>query len=576
MASLENILFALKYRDRTRDKKKLVAKQTKMRSYTVFDLILKIVSIVEGSGSLLPAEAKPYISALQNYFGFGSAEEVSLLTMFMNLFDGPPIHRRDLAKAYGVKPLVIMRYTDALEDLIKRHLIIRRVDCDGESTYRITESVVETLRRGVLPSPKDVSNLTPLEFCNELTDLIHKQETQEIDESIFRDDITHLLEVNTHLHMVKCLKRHRDDYDNLLLLIIFVIEFFNTRDDEICRSDIAPFFTYSTLRQQTFMLESGSHLLIKRGVIEHSCTDGLADPSYWKLTETFKREVFIELNLTKSVSRANLIEADSITPKKMYYNARVTEEVAQLEKIFKPRRMARIQQSLRDKGMRTGFTCIFYGGPGTGKTETAKQLARLTGRDVQLVDVPSIRDKWVGESEKNIRRIFMNYNSVMNDNPKRIPILLFNEADALFGKRTESATSSVDKAENAMQNILLQQIEDFDGILIATTNLTGALDPAFERRFLYKIKFDEPTSEERQHIWTSMIDGMSKKQAKELSERYEFTGAEIENISRKRIIDDILSGRKGLDMDSIHRFCETELLNKKKTIKIGFTAEQKQ
>lgn len=113
---------------------------------------------------------------------------------------------------------------------------------------------------------------------------------------------------------------------------------------------------------------------------------------------------------------------------------------------------------------------------------------------------------WVGESEKNIKAIFDRYREHVK-NSKVAPILLFNEADAVIGKRREGAEKAVDKMENSIQNIILQEMETLDGIMIATTNLEQNMDKAFERRFLYKIKFNKPSVEARMNIWRSMIPG---------------------------------------------------------------------
>ena len=104
------------------------------------------------------------------------------------------------------------------------------------------------------------------------------------------------------------------------------------------------------------------------------------------------------------------------------------------------------------------------------------------------VDIAGLRDKWVGESEKNIKEVFNNYRYICRHS-EVMPILFFNEADAIINKRVKNVERSVDKMDNAMQNIILQELEDLEGILIATTNLTSNLDPAFERRFLSRWSF---------------------------------------------------------------------------------------
>jgi SpoVK/Ycf46/Vps4 family AAA+-type ATPase len=117
--------------------------------------------------------------------------------------------------------------------------------------------------------------------------------------------------------------------------------------------------------------------------------------------------------------------------------------------------------------------------------------------------------------------------------------------------------------ENAMQNIILQELEDLDGILIATTNLTSNLDSAFERRFLFKIEFHKPSTEVKAQIWQSMMKDLSRDDALQLASHFDFSGGQIENIARKRTVDYILSG-KFATLDEIESYCRAEQLDNKK------------
>ena len=224
---------------------------------------------------------------------------------------------------------------------------------------------------------------------------------------------------------------------------------------------------------------------------------------------------------------------------------------------------------MEESGFRCGFTCLFYGAPGTGKTETVLQLARQTGRDIMQVNVSQIKSCWVGESEKNIKSLFDTYREKVKKN-ETTPILLFNEADAIINKRQEGAERAVDKMENSIQNIILQEMENLDGILIATTNLAQNMDKAFERRFLYKIKFEKPTLEARMHIWHEMIPTLSDADIKILAEKYDFSGGQIENIARHNAINGILYGDKANSIDSLISYCDNERLETKESRKIGF------
>ena len=248
-----------------------------------------------------------------------------------------------------------------------------------------------------------------------------------------------------------------------------------------------------------------------------------------------------------------------IKEKPLFFNAPEQEQINQLISLLSTENLPAIQRRLEEQGMRKGFACLFYGAPGTGKTETVLQIARQTGRDIMQVDISGLRDKWVGESEKNIKAIFNNYRDICR-NKEVMPILFFNEADAIINKRTEHIKHSTDKMDNAMQNIILEEIEKLEGILIATTNLTSNMDKAFERRFLYKMEFHKPSKETRAFIWQSMIKDLTSEHAYKLADEFEFSGGQIENIARKQIVNFILHGT-GYSIEGIRNDCLQETLN---------------
>jgi AAA+ superfamily predicted ATPase len=147
---------------------------------------------------------------------------------------------------------------------------------------------------------------------------------------------------------------------------------------------------------------------------------------------------------------------------------------------------------------------IFYGAAGTGKTMTAMSLAKTLKKPILSFDCSKILSMYVGESEKNVRKIFDDFKE-LSIKAKVEPILLLNEADQFLSSRSEGTGSSADKMHNQMQNIFLEQIEKFEGILIATTNLLGNIDKAFSRRFNHKIEFKKPGKRQRLMLWQFML-----------------------------------------------------------------------
>ncbi len=159
---------------------------------------------------------------------------------------------------------------------------------------------------------------------------------------------------------------------------------------------------------------------------------------------------------------------------------------------------------IKDKKAGIDARIIFYGPPGTGKTLTAHSLARSLKRQVLSFDCSKILSMYVGESEKNVRKIFDTYTD-LTQQTKTEPVLLLNEADQFLSSRSSGVTSSADQMHNQMQNIFLEQIEKFQGILIATTNLLENIDQAFSRRFNYKIEFKKPNEPQRIALWEMML-----------------------------------------------------------------------
>jgi ATP-dependent 26S proteasome regulatory subunit len=305
---------------------------------------------------------------------------------------------------------------------------------------------------------------------------------------------------------------------------------------------------------------AGDGILFKEKIFEFVNADFKVDKDFKMTSEGVKR-VFGEdaCLLSKEVEVVTgickLIKHETIQAKELFYNPKEQASVKILREMLDEERYTQIVERLAANQMRNGLTVLLHGQPGTGKTETIYQLARETKRNILLVDISQIRDKYVGESEKRLKAIFETYRDCMKHFPLT-PILLFNEADALIGRRI-NIHSSVDQMNNTMQNILLQELEDFNGILMATTNLTGNLDSAFDRRFLYKIKYARPSSEAKQAIWKSKMTMLNDDEATILAETYKFSGGQIENISRKVFLEALIFGKQ-LQLDEIMTLCNEE------------------
>ncbi len=214
-----------------------------------------------------------------------------------------------------------------------------------------------------------------------------------------------------------------------------------------------------------------------------------------------------------------------------------------------------------DKLLKPGYRSLFYGPPGTGKTLTASLLGKSTGLDVFRVDLSKIVSKYIGETEKNLANIF---DQAENKNW----ILFFDEADAIFGKRT-STSDSKDRYANQEIAYLLQRIEDFPGVLILATNLKSNMDEAFSRRFQSMIYFPTPTPQLRLKLWEnafSSFDLDPKVDLWPISKTYEVTGGSIINVLRHCSLNAVVRNSKTIYNEDIIQGIKKEFKKEGKTV----------
>ena len=473
----------------------------------------------------------------------------------------------DLQNYFRCTAITIMRNRNDLTALIHRRYVAA---CGGfrrgrEGNLRLTEKAEKALcANHGLPIVK-TTGLTASEFMGLFRSLItENQRLHTIDDDELVLETMELLAENPQLEIVKAINNlnvcDNDKYIMLFFCKALVVDGeegvpLSQFDDSL--DDIFD-FSESVL--------SGHHYFVKEGLLEPLKHDSLFNRDFYSLTEKARKLFLSEYTLPKrelkeqNIANATLIRCKSITPKTLFYSAEDQGQIDTLKGLLEDKQLKAIRKRLEAVNMRKGFNCLFYGLPGTGKTETTLQLARLTGRDIMQVDISSVRDKWYGETEKIVRGIFESYEQLVKKS-KRIPILLINEADALLSVRTGIGHNpSIDKTENAIQNILLEAMENIDGIMIATTNLTCNLDSAFDRRFLYKVEFHQPSIEAKTNIWKTFLPELDMTDATTLARSFDFSGGQIENIARKALVDHLLFGSKP-DLERLMELCSNEKIS---------------
>jgi len=292
------------------------------------------------------------------------------------------------------------------------------------------------------------------------------------------------------------------------------------------------------------LLEDGSNLM-SNGIIDYeemlnpfggiSRAFYIVDDILQSIIHPQKRKKVTRLKLGALVEEQDIFELiDSDTSlEDVVLNVQTQETLQNLMKQVDKEVIARlVKWGVKDKKNGIDARIIFYGAPGTGKTMTAYSLAKSLKRQVLAFDCSKILSMYVGESEKNVRKIFDTFYE-LSEKTKTEPILLLNEADQFLGSRSSGNITGSDQMHNQMQNIFLEQIENFRGMLIATTNLLENIDKAFSRRFNYKIEFKKPDKTQREKLWEFMLPKEAPYEegfdAKELAS-YSLTGGQINLI----------------------------------------------
>ena len=540
------------------------------------DLLAAIEQIVDkAKGTGLSAEffrkADRYIRYVSEVMELTKEQSV-MLALFVDNSCDTDITISSFGEYLGCRTSRLLRYMNDIDVLEKRELIRGR-HSHNDVTYRVPVELIEALKRNEKYVPKDYTGLTCVELFGELANIFDMRENKELRYGDMVKKIDDLFCCNSNLEYVQKVKSYGFSERTRMLLILFSHLFVNNSDDNVGWHDLE--FMHDGRAMWISVknrLSSGNHPLLEANIIENNNDGGFGDRNSFRMTNKAKNELFGELNLTsmnKRSKRGDIVRYENIVPKALFYNEKNKAQVEELASLLDDEKYNQIRSRMKDTGFRCAFTCLLYGAPGTGKTETALQLARQTGRDIMQVNISQIKSMWVGESEKNIKQVFDNYRAMVNDS-QTTPILLFNEADAIIGKRQEGTLRSVDKMENSIQNIILQEMEMLDGILIATTNLAQNMDKAFERRFLYKIKFDKPTVEARTSMWREMIPVLNEEESRILAGKFDFSGGQIENIARHYTIGKILHGDSEDVVNTLSTYCESEKLESNDKPRIGF------
>lgn len=503
-----------------------------------------------------------------------SPSQVIILSIFVTS-TGYSIYEEKLYEI--LKEYNRIKLSEDILALKKRFWVGANSDLLAKVPLVLLDDFKEILTTNKVPEPIKEEGLSDLDLfitMSKYFDILEKPRGRFMTPSYCYEIISRLFEKNKTLNFSRGFKKLEETHkwlelEHKLIILWHCCDLVIYWESGLTSADIQRVYTNPEKKKISWVeFRYGQHPLIRFGIFEEVGSN-FSGKGIFQLKTKYRDLLLGGLNVRKS-SPSFLIKPESIQEKELFFDSEFMVKIEDLIDFFSPDRYREIRERLKKSGYKTGFTCLFYGEPGTGKTETVYQIAKKSGREIFPVDMSKIRNKWVGDSEKNLKSYFDKYKLLVEKSTEENlePILFFNEADAIIGNRFENVNDSVDKMENTLQNILLQEMEDFDGILIATTNLQGNLDKAFDRRFLYKLNFPNPSVDIRAKIWMSKLDNLSQEDALSLSKKYDFSGGQIDNIGRRYLIDCILHKKSNMLFEDLDSLCSTERIETK--IKIGF------
>lgn len=467
---------------------------------------------------------------------------------------------QNISGKLGVPVMSIIRWKKEIEFLVEhgflehcgRNDAVQPLNDFSESIYNNTEYI-----------PQAKKEVDDIEFISYMADRYESRRGEDMSARSIQRELRLYEKAHSHLAVVK---RVSDELENPNYRF-FVYDVAN----DVLKGVVSNLnATISDLYDggerysvATKMMEE-KHELFQKGLIEFAKKGNLSEATI-TLSDKGRKLVLGEkaFLFEDSINDKNLIKTDSIKEKKLFYSPENQKEIDRLKAALQEEKLKGIQQRLKDDGLPVGVAVLLYGAPGTGKTESVMQIAKETGRSIVHVDISEAKSAWFGESEKRIKKIFTSYKNSCEIAEKKgelMPILLFNEADALISKRKSDTSGNCAQTENAIQNIILEELESLKGIFIATTNLASNMDSAFERRFLFKIKFENPSTEAKTSIWMNKLSWLDKESATEFAKEYDFSGGQIDNIVRKIAMNEVITGERP-EITDIHDMCKCEKID---------------
>ena len=518
---------------------------------------------------------------LMNFYGITHFEAMVFSVYLEAKLKDVDIDLERMVEIFGKKLSTLADVNVALESLIAKKLMYSKrqsFSMRSKEEHNKVTCVADNAASALMKGDKDLMSATKVDNFFALLSQIRELIVQRIDliatTEDMCDDIMALLVLNNQFPEVEwlCSFKNLSKYDIAILLNI-AIE--HVEGQEEVNIDKMIKETYSEIQDRvrySRKVKEGQCALYLNELVTNS-DEEFSFLNYVKLSDN-AMDVLLggyKETVTKVLKPklCKVYKADKIKKETLFYNEAEGKQINTISRALEEENFQKLKTKLTERGLKSGINILLYGVAGGGKTSTVMQWAAATGRDVFFLDIANVQSKFVGEAEKQLQSVWTSYRECRKSMDKA-PSLLFNEADAILGTRM-NAENSASKSYNTLQNIMLQNMEDFeDGIFIATTNLASHLDPAFERRFLYKVEYKKPQEAVRRQILSNVFKDISAETLEKINMTCELTGGQIQNVHKKILINSLLDEEDNQETMILELCKEEFVLSKTDRKPIGF------
>lgn len=518
---------------------------------------------------------------LMNFYGITHFEALVFSVYLEAKLKDVDIDLERMVEIFGKKLSTLADVNVALESLIAKKLMYSKrqsFSMRSKEEHNKVTCVADSAATALMKGDKDLMSATKVDNFFALLSQIRELIVQRIDliatTEDMCDDIMALLVLNNQFPEVEwlCSFKNLSKYDIAILLNI-AIEHIEGQEEVNIDKMIKE--TYSEIQDRvrySRKIKEGQCALYLNDLVTNS-DEEFSFLNYVKLSDN-SMDVLLggyKETVTKVLKPklCKVYKADKIKKETLFYNEAEGKQINTISRALEEENFQKLKTKLTERGLKSGINILLYGVAGGGKTSTVMQWAAATGRDVFFLDIANVQSKFVGEAEKQLQSVWTSYRECRKSMDKA-PILLFNEADAILGTRM-NAENSASKSYNTLQNIMLQNMEDFeDGIFIATTNLASHLDPAFERRFLYKVEYKKPEVAVRRQILSNVFKDISAETIEKINMTCELTGGQIQNVHKKILINSLLNEEDNQESLILELCNEEFVLSKTDRKPIGF------